>query len=221
MRFPSIITLRVAFGLAAVTALHAHTLAAQQVPDAPTGATARCRDGTYSFSKHNRGTCSHHGGVAMWLGAATAPPPTASYTFGQAPRRESPTCGSHCGTERWAVKTLSDPDRERVRPRPVDTSIEQLVALTRPVVLSPMARADPVEVTVYRVEARVLWLFAEADGDYHLVLASPRDTTITMIAEAPDPGCAGACASGFAAIYSHVRQKLFDYLNSPQSGARP
>jgi hypothetical protein len=33
---------------------------------APAGASARCRDGTYSFSEHRRGTCSHHGGVAQW-----------------------------------------------------------------------------------------------------------------------------------------------------------
>ena len=34
---------------------------------APRGATAQCRDGTYSFSRNRRGTCSHHGGVARWL----------------------------------------------------------------------------------------------------------------------------------------------------------
>jgi hypothetical protein len=33
----------------------------------PQGATAQCRDGSYSFSQHRRGTCSHHGGVAKWL----------------------------------------------------------------------------------------------------------------------------------------------------------
>lgn len=33
----------------------------------PAGASARCRDGTYSFSQSRRGTCSHHGGVAGWL----------------------------------------------------------------------------------------------------------------------------------------------------------
>lgn len=33
----------------------------------PAGATARCHDGTYSFSNHHSGTCSHHGGVAAWL----------------------------------------------------------------------------------------------------------------------------------------------------------
>jgi hypothetical protein len=33
----------------------------------PRGATARCRDKTYSFSEHASGTCSHHGGVAVWI----------------------------------------------------------------------------------------------------------------------------------------------------------
>jgi hypothetical protein len=32
----------------------------------PQGATALCRDGTYSFSQHHDGTCSHHGGVEHW-----------------------------------------------------------------------------------------------------------------------------------------------------------
>jgi len=33
----------------------------------PAGATAKCRDGTYSYSEHASGTCSHHGGVGRWL----------------------------------------------------------------------------------------------------------------------------------------------------------
>jgi hypothetical protein len=32
----------------------------------PDGATAQCRDGTWSFSRHRSGTCSRHGGVASW-----------------------------------------------------------------------------------------------------------------------------------------------------------
>jgi len=34
---------------------------------APSGATAQCGDGTYSFSQSRSGTCSHHGGVSVWL----------------------------------------------------------------------------------------------------------------------------------------------------------
>ena len=33
----------------------------------PAGATAQCRNGTFSFSQSRRGTCSHHAGVAKWL----------------------------------------------------------------------------------------------------------------------------------------------------------
>jgi hypothetical protein len=33
----------------------------------PSGATARCSDGTYSYSQQRSGTCSHHGGVATWI----------------------------------------------------------------------------------------------------------------------------------------------------------
>jgi Protein of unknown function (DUF3761)/Bacterial SH3 domain len=34
---------------------------------APAGASAKCRDGSYSFSTHRQGTCSRHGGVDAWM----------------------------------------------------------------------------------------------------------------------------------------------------------
>jgi len=39
----------------------------QNCSNPPPGATAQCRDGSYSFSMNHRGTCSHHGGVTKWL----------------------------------------------------------------------------------------------------------------------------------------------------------
>jgi hypothetical protein len=36
-------------------------------PPPPEGATALCRDGTYSRSKSRSGACSYHGGVEKWL----------------------------------------------------------------------------------------------------------------------------------------------------------
>jgi hypothetical protein len=45
-----------------------HSPAHTVTGDVPAGATAKCRDGTFSFSRHHSGTCSHHGGVARWLG---------------------------------------------------------------------------------------------------------------------------------------------------------
>ncbi len=34
--------------------------------DAKKSPTAKCRDGTYSYSNSHRGTCSHHKGVKTW-----------------------------------------------------------------------------------------------------------------------------------------------------------
>ena len=38
-----------------------------KAPSAPQGATARCRDASYSFGQHLTATCSGHGGVSQWL----------------------------------------------------------------------------------------------------------------------------------------------------------
>jgi hypothetical protein len=35
--------------------------------DNPSGATAQCKDGSYSHADRHSGACSHHGGVAKWL----------------------------------------------------------------------------------------------------------------------------------------------------------
>ena len=44
-----------------------HSSASTADDSIPAGATARCVDGTYSFSQHRSGTCSHHGGVEKWI----------------------------------------------------------------------------------------------------------------------------------------------------------
>ena len=50
----------------------APVIAPQPAPDAPqsaipSGATARCNDGTFSFAAHHQGACSRHGGVAIFF----------------------------------------------------------------------------------------------------------------------------------------------------------
>jgi hypothetical protein len=50
----------------------------------PANATARCKDGSYSEAKSERGACSGHGGVGTWYGAAKAEAKAAAKETGKA-----------------------------------------------------------------------------------------------------------------------------------------
>src|SRR5438552_2746816 len=82
----------------AAVALPAAIAAAAALASPPPGATAQCRDGSYSYSHHRSGTCSYHGGVAVWLGSSSS----------AAGGRAAGVASGSCGVERWAVKTLQD-----------------------------------------------------------------------------------------------------------------
>lgn len=112
-----------------------------------------------------------------------------------------------CGTERWAVKTLMDPDASAINTAPIDTTIENLVAIPRPAASTiPENGRNPVEEKVYRVHARLLRYKLETDQDIHIVLASIRDPRITMVAEIP----AGSCTTNqnYGPLFDELRQDL-------------
>ena len=44
-----------------------HGGAPDEAAASTTGATARCKDGTYSHVEQRRGACVRHGGVAQWM----------------------------------------------------------------------------------------------------------------------------------------------------------
>jgi len=96
-----------------------------------------------------------------------------------------------CGVERWAVKTLADAEASEVSDQVVPSTIEELRALSAPPNLHalPDHRHSPVEKTHYLIHALLLGYKQEADLDYHLVLASPLDSKLTMIAEIPSKQC--------------------------------
>ena len=117
---------------------------------------------------------------------------------------------SACGTERWSVKTAADDDRSRVATKPRDVSIRYLRARHTPSYRPQTARVAPVELTTYRVHARLVEYVREDDGDYHLVLADRAGRTI--IAEIPDPSCV-AKISPFKAAIRTARTRMDGHFN--------
>src|SRR6184192_3866769 len=91
------------FKLVVLAAAAAIVPAVAAADSSPPGATARCRDGTYSYSQHRSGTCSHHGGVAAWLtGAAPRQASTTAVGATVPLARRTRTAGCRLG---------ADPDR--------------------------------------------------------------------------------------------------------------
>jgi hypothetical protein len=184
----------------------------------PPGATAQCRDGTYSYSQHHSGTCSYHGGVAVWLSGSSSPNETAG-----ADTRAS-SSGS-CGIERWTVKTLQD--RPTLLPAKT-TTVRYLVFRPAPHPL-PTTRL-PFERHVYIVTAAVTLVREEADSDLHLVLQAAGRR---MIAESPAPSCDSKAAplrrQQMTAARAHVRLcararvtgVAFFYFDHGQTGVAP
>jgi hypothetical protein len=126
------------------------------------------------------------------------------------------------GVERWPVKTGSDPDCHLVNLTPVRTTVEDLVKLARPDDIQPSqnqhfsgyqnARAKPVEVTAYSVEAWIVEVRWAADGDYELVLES--DSGENMIVAIPDPNPPFTNANScLAPQIKHARQEVDKELN--------
>ena len=112
-----------------------------------------------------------------------------------------------CGTERWAVKTLMDPDASAIHTTPIDTTIDKLVALPRPASSTiPEDGRNPVEEKVYRVHARLLRYKLENDQDIHIVLGSIDDPRVTMVAEIPSGSC--TTNQNYGPLFDELRQDL-------------
>ncbi len=127
-----------------------------------------------------------------------------------------PACGERCGIERWAIKTLSDVDRDRVSFVPVRATVEELAALPRPAVSPADRRAGPVELTTYEVRGCLAGLNRrpEADGDIHVIVFGLQNQRVSLIGEIPHPACGGVCQSGLGVFYARARFVLDSVLAS-------
>lgn len=65
-------------------------------------ATARCRDGSYSYSTSTRGTCSGHGGVSDWLATSAATAKCNDGTLSASVSRQG-ACSRHGGVAEWII----------------------------------------------------------------------------------------------------------------------
>lgn len=141
--------------------------------------------------------------------------------FTRLPAKSTVSCGTKCGTERWRIKTLSDPGRDKVNATPVTATVEELVRLPRPARIPDGTRVMPVEGTVYTVTGYVgAWKNAD-DKDIHVILSGMVNQRVSLIAEIPNPQCTGACDSGLAEDYARARAVFLRRINRPNPRDEP
>ncbi len=124
-------------------------------------------------------------------------------------------CGVPCGTERWAVKTLSDEGVGCVDFRPKPTTISWLVSQPIPERVSDGSRANPAECQVWQVTGKLVEFKKEDDGDFHIVLEDPTLPKTTMVVEIPDAGCQGACAGSHESEIAQARDTFIRTFGLP------
>ena len=122
---------------------------------------------------------------------------------------------STCGSERWAIKTMTDPMARLVDLRPRPTTVEALGRLHAPATLG-RRRNRPVETSTYRVRARLVGFQAEADSDLHLIIAGLQ-TPGTMIVEFPLRACVGQTPAGVRRKMARARAALIRLCGLPGS----
>jgi hypothetical protein len=161
--------------------------------------------------------------AGLGTGPQAEPRPALELAAPVAPERDVP------GTERWPVKTGQDRDRAKVGKNVIDgedlgagiveATVEELVSLPRPPGLE-IASQDPpqfqsvrdgvTEVTIWRIEATIIALKHEHDGDYHLVLQAPSGQE--MVAEIPTPTTVFVGDSPWIENIGQARQEVDDKL---------
>ncbi len=126
-----------------------------------------------------------------------------------------------CGVARWPVKTLSDPDAGSITTTPKTATIASLRALPKPKQRPQNGRANQVEKTVYQVSGKIIEWGLEADSDIHLVLASPSNSSSTIVMEIPDPGCVDGASPAMRDQMKAARDALIAKLGQPPGSISP
>lgn len=109
-----------------------------------------------------------------------------------------------CGVERWAIKTLSDPDTIKINfLKNVPSTIHKEISLKRPSI--ERNKRHETETTVLKINCNIVGFKREnGDKDIHVIIEDD-DTEETMVAEIPSHKC--------TAIIGTSRKNQFFDLN--------
>jgi hypothetical protein len=126
------------------------------------------------------------------------------------------TCGVHCGTERWQVKTLTDSTVGNIDTSEVVKTINWVRTRTPPSQLPNSRRLIGVETMTLKITGVVLFFKKETnDNDFHVVIAQVNNHAKTMIIEFPDSQCDHVCSSGFLQQMNEARQAFIARFGQP------
>lgn len=152
--------------------------------------------------------------VSACGGSSNSTPSAPTPTPSPAPA-PSPTPTTACGVERWAVKTLTDPDAGRVDFNNVmSTTVTALNGFSAHCSGLPDNRTFPEEFRVYEATGTIQLTREEDDHDIHIVLADPADSTQTIVVEVVDPAC--ATTSPFLSLLTQAKSQY--QMLSPLTG---
>jgi len=107
-----------------------------------------------------------------------------------------------CGSDYWALKTLSDPLRKKVNLTARDTTLAAITSPAHPQ-RTPTTRDTPFELQVWRLTAQITEFKREGDSDIHLILF---DAGSYGIAEMPAAACVPKKARARKAIINARKQ---------------
>jgi hypothetical protein len=155
--------------------------------------------------------------AAALLGLAIVPFVWSGIAPAKARAPESKQIG--CGIERWSVKTLADPAGRKLGLVPKATTIRALRRKSAPAYLS-LRRIRGAEGTTFRVRAKLVEMKLEDDSDIHLVIADPKRTGATMIAEFPAASCSLGATPKARAKMRRARSALIGACGSPSGSFR-
>jgi hypothetical protein len=128
----------------------------------------------------------------------------------------------HCGTERWAAKSLSDGSTIDFA-NPTVATVADLRNMARPSGAdNKSGPRTPEETHAYTIHAVLQEYKIENDHDIHIVISDPgAPSTDSMIIEVPDPQCDGVSGDGFTKQFAAVRAELQSKFGTATGGMTP